>query len=113
MEAAVQFYRLQLATARAAEARAYLDRRGLAPATRDRFEIGFAPDGRTALLDHLTDKGFARDRLVEAGLVGVPREGGSPYDRFRGRIMFPIRDARGRAIAFGARAIAPGRSRST
>ena len=95
-------------TARAAEARAYLDRRGLAPATRDRFEIGYAPDSRTALLEHLTGKGFPRERLVEAGLVGLPREGGSPYDRFRGRITFPIRDARGRAIAFGARAIAAG-----
>ena len=61
------FFRLQLNGARAAEARAYLDRRGLAAATRDRFEIGFAPDGRTALLEHLTGKGFARDRLVEAG----------------------------------------------
>jgi DNA primase len=107
MEAAVQFYRLQLATARAAEARAYLDRRGLAPATRDRFELGFAPDARTTLLDHLTDKGFPRERLAEAGLVGLPKDGGGPYDRFRGRIMFPIRDARGRAIAFGARALKP------
>ena len=105
MEAAVQFYRLQLGTARAADARAYLDRRGLAAETRDRFEIGYAPDGRTALLDSLTDKGFARAQLVEAGLVGL-RDDGSAYDRFRGRIMFPIRDARGRAIAFGARALA-------
>ncbi len=107
MEAAVHFYRLQLGTMRAAEARAYLDRRGLAAATRERFEIGYAPDGRTALLDALTDKGFSRARLVEAGLVGL-REDGSAYDRFRGRIMFPIRDARGRAIAFGARALSPG-----
>src|SRR5690606_5057373 len=89
MEAAVQFYRRQLATARAAEARAYLDGRGMAAATRDRFELGYAPDGRTALLDHLTGKGFPRDRLAEAGLIGL-REDGSAYDRFRGRIMFPI-----------------------
>ena len=108
MEAAVQFYRLQLATTRATDARAYLDRRGLAPATRDRFEIGYAPDSRTALLEHLTGKGFAQDRLAEAGLIGLPKDGGSPYDRFRGRIVFPIRDGRGRPIAFGARAIAPG-----
>ena len=107
MEAAVQFYGAQLNGARAAQARAYLDRRGLAQAARDRFEIGFAPDSRTALLEHLTAKGFARDRLAEAGLIGLPADG-SPYDRFRGRIMFPIRDARGRAIAFGARAIAEG-----
>ncbi len=104
MEAAVQFYRMSLNGARAAEARAYLDRRGLAPATRDTFEIGFAPDARTALLEHLSGKGFARDLLVEAGLVGVGQEGGA-YDRFRGRVMFPIRDGRGRAIAFGARAL--------
>ena len=69
MEAAVRFYRTQLAGARAAEARAYLDRRGLAEATRDRFEIGFAPDSRTALLEHLTAKGFPRERLAEAGLI--------------------------------------------
>ncbi len=108
MEAAVQFYRLQLNTGRAAEARAYLDRRGLTAATRERFEIGHAPDGRTALLDHLTAKGFGLDRLIEAGLVGRPEGGGTPYDRFRGRIMFPIRDARGRAVAFGARALSEG-----
>lgn len=108
MEAAVQFYRLQLATARAGEARAYLDRRRMSPGVRERFEIGYAPDGRTALLEHLTGKGFAREKLVDAGLVGVPQGGGSPYDRFRGRIMFPIRDGRGRCIAFGARAIAAG-----
>ena len=108
MEAAVQFYRLQLNTGRAAEARAYLDRRGLAPATRERFEIGYAPDGRTALIEHLTAKGFELPRMIEAGLVGRPEGGGTPYDRFRGRIMFPIRDARGRAIAFGARALSDG-----
>ncbi len=108
MEAAVQFYRMQLNSARAAEARAYLDRRDLSAVTRERFEIGFAPDGRTALLEHLTSKGFTRDKLAEAGLIGVPDDGGAAYDRFRGRIMFPIRDARGRAIAFGARALRDG-----
>lgn len=106
MEAAVQFYRLQLSTTRAAEARTYLDRRRLTPATRDRFEIGYAPDTRTALLNHLTSKGFSADILAGAGLIGTPRDGGAPYDRFRGRITYPIRDGRGRCIAFGARAIA-------
>ena len=108
MEAAVQFYRLQLNAARAVEARAYLERRGLRPEAIAAFEIGYAPDSRTALLEHLTAKGFPREKLVTAGLVGMPESGGTPYDRFRGRIMFPIRDPRGRAIAFGARAIAPG-----
>ncbi len=108
MEAAVKFYRAQLSGGRAAEARGYLDRRGVTAETRERFEIGFAPDARTALLEHLTAKGFTRDRLAEAGLVGVPDGGGGAFDRFRGRIMYPIRDERGRAIAFGARAIAAG-----
>ena len=108
MEAAVRFFRLQLATARATEARGYLDRRGMSAPIRDRFEIGYAPEARTALLDHLTEKGFPQARLVEAGLVGLPQGGGSPYDRFRNRVIFPIRDARGRCIAFGARAIAAG-----
>ncbi len=108
MEAAVAFYRLQIRSARATEARDYLDRRGLTPATIERFEIGFAPDGRTVLHDHLKEKGFSRDVLERAGLIGVPKDGGSPYDRFRGRIMFPIRDRQSRAIAFGARALREG-----
>ncbi len=107
MEAAVRFYRAQLNGARAAAARAYLQGRGLTPAALERFEIGYAPEARTDLLAHLEAKGFARDRLAEAGLVGLPKEGGA-YDRFRNRIMFPIRDGRGRAIAFGARAVAAG-----
>ncbi len=105
MEAAVQFYRMQLNSARAAEARAYLAGRGLDAETLARFEIGFAPETRSALFEHLRGKGFAAERLIEAGLVGAPEGGGAPYDRFRGRVMFPIRDPRGRAIAFGARAL--------
>ncbi|HVG81782.1 MAG TPA: DNA primase, partial [Methylomirabilota bacterium] len=107
MEAAVRFYRGQLNGGRAGEARGYLERRGLTAATLERFEIGYAPDARTDLLAHLTAKGFARETLKEAGLVGLPADGGA-YDRFRNRIMFPIRDGRGRAIAFGARAVAAG-----
>ena len=72
MEAAVQFFRLQLQTARAADARAYLDRRGARPGDprplRDRLRPRRA---RTALLDHLTGKGFSRDKLVDAGLLAA------------------------------------------
>ena len=107
MEQAVQFYRLQLKTGAAAAARDYLTRRGLSEATQQKFEIGFATDSRTALFQHLTGKGVAADLIVEAGLVIKPDDGGTPYDRFRGRIMFPIRDARSRAIAFGGRAMDP------
>lgn len=107
-EAAARFFRLQLNGAGAREARAYLDRRGMTEATRERFAIGYAPDARQALFTHLTGAGIAPDRIEAAGLCSRPEGGGTPYDRFRGRIMFPIRDGRGRCIAFGARAVAEG-----
>ena len=107
MEQAAQFFRLQLRAAKGAEARGYLDKRGLKAETIERFEIGYAPDTRSALREHLTGKGVEIKQLDEAGLVIVPDDGGQPFDRFRGRIMFPIRDARGRCIAFGGRAMNP------
>lgn len=105
-EAAVSHYRLQLKTAAAAEARAYLERRGLDAATLDRFEIGFAPPARKGAFGALTAKGIAPEDLIEAGIATRPDDGGAPYDAFRDRIMFPIRDARGRCIGFGGRAMA-------
>lgn len=108
MEQAVRFFRMQLRGAQAAEARAYLSRRGLDESALDRFEIGFAANSRNALWGHLTGAGVAPALIVEAGLAIKPDDGGTPYDRFRGRIMFPIRDARGRCIAFGGRAMAEG-----
>jgi DNA primase len=107
MEQAVQYYRLQLKTAAAAAAREYLAGRGLTEDAQERWEIGFAPDIRQGLFRHLTDKGIAKDLIVGAGLSAKPDDGGAPYDRFRGRIIFPIRDARGRAIALGGRAMDP------
>lgn len=106
-EAAVAHFRLQLKTQGATAARAYLDRRGLDPATLDRFEIGFAPDAWQGLWDALKAKGFADELLLEAGLAKPSQKGGKPYDTFRGRIMFPIRDPRGRCIGFGGRAMDP------
>lgn len=107
MEAAVQFFRMNLRSAKGRETREYLVRRGLTEETIDRFELGYAPDARHALIEHLTQKGLKLEALVEAGLVIKPEEGGKPFDRFRGRLMFPIRDPRGRCIAFGARAMDP------
>ena len=107
MEMAVKFYRFQLNTSAAGAARDYIAGRGLSPETQERFEIGFAPNGRTMLAQHLAGKGIAPEMMVEAGLVIKPDDGGAPFDRFRDRIMFPIRDARGRAIAFGGRAMSP------
>jgi len=107
MEMAVQHFRLMLNAGAGAEARAYLDKRGMAQETRDRFDIGFAPDGWQGLWDALTGKGVAPDLILGAGLAKPSNKGGKPYDTFRNRIMFPIRDARGKCIAFGGRAIDP------
>jgi DNA primase len=107
MEQAVQFYRLQLKTGAGAAARDYLAGRGLNEPTQERFEIGFAPDGWQNLWDHLTGKGVAPELILEAGLAKPSSKGNKPYDTFRNRIMFPIRDPRKRCIAFGGRAMDP------
>ncbi|MGR3760170.1 DNA primase [Roseobacteraceae bacterium NS-SX3] len=107
MEQAVQFFRLQLKTNAGGMARAYLDRRGMTAKALERWEIGFAPDGWQHLWDHLRGKGVAEDLIMGAGLAKPSNKGGKPYDTFRNRIMFPIRDARGRAVAFGGRAMDP------
>jgi DNA primase len=107
MDEAVKWFRLQLQTSGGAEARAYLDRRRLPAAAQDRWDIGWAPDARHALFNMLTHKGFAPDLIVASGLCAAPDDGGTPYDRFRGRIIFPIRDARGRAISLGGRSLDP------
>ena len=107
MEMAVQFYRLQLNTGAGAEARDYLAGRGLTGPALERWEIGMAPQGWQNLWDHLTAKGVSEDLIVGCGLAKASQQGKKPYDTFRHRIMFPIRDARGRAIAFGGRAMDP------
>lgn len=107
MEQAVRWYRMQLGMGVAEAARDYLARRGLDPAACEQFGIGYAPDQRQGLFNALRSKGIAEALIVEAGLCAKPDDGGAPFDRFRGRIMFPIRDARGRCIAFGGRAMDP------
>jgi DNA primase len=107
MEQAAQFFALQLRTGAAGPARDYLARRGLTAEALARFGIGFAPDGWQALWDHLTAKGIGEELILAAGLAKPSTTGKRPYDVFRNRIMFPIRDARGRCIAFGGRAMDP------
>ncbi|WP_147112822.1 DNA primase [Tateyamaria sp. syn59] len=107
MEMAVQHFRLQLKTGAAGPARDYLERRGLDPVAQQRWEIGFAPDAWQGLWDVLKGKGVEDELILGAGLAKPSQKGGKPYDTFRGRIMFPIRDARGRCIAFGGRAMDP------
>ncbi len=107
MDEAIRHYRLMLSTAAGQDARDYLARRGLDPAAQARFGIGYAPDVRQGLFQTLTAKGIAPERIVECGLCARPDDGGAPYDRFRGRVIFPIRDVRGRAISLGGRAMDP------
>lgn len=90
-----------------AAARAYLASRGLPEDVWARFGLGYAPDDRTALKNALVQRGARPGDLVDAGLLVAPEDGGAPYDRFRDRVMFPIRDGRGRVVSFGGRALNP------
>ncbi len=85
----------------------YLKSRGIDGATAQRFGVGYASDGWSSLLDRLGTSEGAIERLLAAGLV-IRKDNGRHYDRFRDRIMFPIRDARGRCIGFGGRALGDG-----
>ena len=103
MDLAAGFYTERLWTAGGERARAYLDERGIAPEVARRFGLGWAPEGWDVLLGALKAQGVAEDTLVAAGLV-VPRENRpGVYDRFRGRLLFAIRDLQGRVVAFGGR----------
>ena len=105
LEAAAKWFQAQLRShPQAAEARKYLERRGLSDETVQRFGIGFAPPGWDGLLNALGRSETDRTLLLDAGLL-IARDDGGLYDRFRHRIMFPIRDIRGRAVAFGGRVL--------
>ncbi len=105
MTAAATWFEEQLAGMDGVQARAYLERRGIPPKLQKAFGIGFAPDSRGRLKTAL--KSFGEGKLIETGLLILVEEK-EPYDRFRGRVMIPIRDARGRTIAFGGRILDQG-----
>jgi DNA primase len=105
MAAAQAWFTEQLAGIDGAEARAYLKRRHVSPELAAEFGLGFAPDSRGKLKTALSSFGDAM--LVEAGLL-IAVDDKDPYDRFRGRLMIPIRDPRGRCIAFGGRILGAG-----
>ncbi len=99
---AQEYYAEQLATPDALAARQFLSERGFDQAAAAHFGIGFAPREGEALFKHLRGRGFTQEETIEAGLVAIGR---SAYDRFRGRLLWPIRDASGDTIGFGARRI--------
>jgi DNA primase len=103
-EIAAAHFQSNLATPAAADARAYVAKRGLAPDTLRQFSIGFSDRGGSALLRILQRESFTREQLEQSGLV-LKRDDGSFFDRFRGRLMFPIHNEAGKVIAFGGRAL--------
>ena len=105
MEISAKFYQTELQSARGAKARGYLSDRNLGPAIQQQFDLGYAPDDRSALRNHLAEKRILPEQMIEAGLLVSGDDIPVAYDRFRDRVMFPIRDGRGRVIAFGGRAL--------
>ena len=99
--AAEKFFIQQLASTGAAEGRKFLGERGFDRAAAEQFGIGFAPKSWSELRDHLNKLGFTDDEQLAAGLLSQGDKG--PYDRFRGRLVWPIRDVTGQTIGFGAR----------
>ncbi len=105
MAQAAEFYRQSLWEGGGEKARAYLEQRGVDQEVARRFGLGYAPEGWNALLGVMARQGIGEEALVPAGLA-LPRQNAPGfYDRFRGRLLFPIRDVQGRVVAFGGRAL--------
>jgi len=106
-ETAAQAFRANLASAAGADARAYLDRRGVSQETVEAFGLGYSDRSGRALVRQFQQQNFAPEQVEQGGLVGK-REDGSLYDRFRNRLMFPIHNEQGKIIGFGGRALEAG-----
>jgi DNA primase len=106
--AAAAYYHDQLVQSSTGElGRVYASQRGLIDKTIQKFQMGYAPDKWRSVSDHLLERGYERKDLLEVGLI-IARDDGGFYDRFRGRLIIPIRDIRGRVIGFGGRALDEG-----
>lgn len=106
LEQAAHFFRQQLQRhPDAKKARDYLQKRGLSEAIIEQYGIGYAPPGWDNLMQHLLKAGWQEAQLLDSGMLVDREESGKRYDRFRDRVMFPIRDLRGRVIAFGGRVL--------
>ncbi len=105
MEASCRFFETQLAAAVGQEARRYLERRGLSAEACGRFRLGYAPNSKSALKEHLAKAGYSGAEMAAAGMQVSGADIPVAYDRFRHRVIFPIGDLKGRIIAFGGRAL--------
>jgi DNA primase len=102
---AAYYHHLLLKTPQGSFSRDYLSRRGLGDDVINQFQLGYAPDQWEDLKTHLTAKGYTEKDLLDGGLLVERDDGSSGYDRFRQRLMVPIRDLQGQVIGFGARAL--------
>ncbi|HEY4077486.1 MAG TPA: DNA primase [Rhizomicrobium sp.] len=105
VELAAKFYEEQLLGPGGREARDYLKGRGLDGTAAKQFRLGYSPGGNSALIKHLTEHNVTQDDIIAAGLARPAEDGRPMRDFFYNRVMFAIADGRGRAIAFGARAL--------
>lgn len=105
LKEAVTFFQNQLADSQPAQE--YLKTRGITEKTAETFQLGYAPDAWRDLLEHLKDSGFTTEDIITAGLAKQSDNADQPYDRFRNRLVFPIHDTTGRAIAFSGRRLDP------
>lgn len=101
-KAALEFFMQSLKAPEGEAARKYLERRSITPSDAARFEIGWAPTSWDSLTRYLKRRGISEEQAVEGGLAATGRSGGC-YDRFRGRVMFPIYSMSGRVVGFGGR----------
>ncbi|EEA95562.1 DNA primase [Pseudovibrio sp. JE062] len=106
-EMAARYYRHMFQSVEGRAAQEYVQRRGLSAETLNEFQFGFAPPGRDNLKKALMAKDISEAELIEVGLLIKPDDGRPSYDRFRNRLMIPIHDDRGRAVAFGGRTMDP------
>ena len=107
MDLATKYFEAALAHNIGARARGYLFERGVSAQSQQRFRIGFAPESRNGLKEHLAANGVTAQEMIDTGLVATREDDPLPYDRFRNRVMFPITDFKGRVIAFGGRSMSP------
>ncbi len=106
-EMAARFFQSEFNAPRGSSARQYALKRGFKPETLGEFRFGFAPESRDALKRFLISKDVPEADMIEAGLLIKPEDGRPSYDRFRGRLIIPIQDDRGRVVAFGGRTLSP------
>ena len=106
MDVSAKFFEASFRDTPASHARKYVtEKRGLTTAIIERFRIGYAPDSRNALKNHLAKHGYSTEDMIASGMLIGGADIPVAYDRFRNRVMFPITDLKGRVIAFGGRAL--------